>query len=104
MSSDPDVPDIHIRQFVVAIDKLLSAGRINQTRRVMAAAKDAADAVENIVQDINTFELLPKANQGDINFPALQGLRDRIEEQIGDLLATAKTHASSSAMSTHHSA
>ena len=99
MSSGPDVPDIHIRQFVIAIDTLLSAGRINQTRRVMVAAKDAAEAVENIVQDIDTFELLPQENRGDINLPALQALRDRIEEQISDLLAAAKTHASSSAMS-----
>ncbi|KJA19997.1 hypothetical protein HYPSUDRAFT_217242 [Hypholoma sublateritium FD-334 SS-4] len=96
--SDPDVVDVHIRQFVVAIDELLVAGRIN-TRGVMAAAKDAADAVENIVQDINTFELLPKENRGDVNLPALQALRDHIEKEVSNLLAAAKTHASSSGMS-----
>lgn len=96
--SDSDVPDIHIRQFVAAINELLVSGQIN-SRGVMAAAKDAADAIDNIVQDINTFELLPKENRGDINLPVLQELRDRIEEEVSNLLAAAKTHASSSAMS-----
>lgn len=99
VSPDGGLLDIHVTAFVSAIDSLLTAGRSNAPTRVLTPMKAIVNAVTAIVEDVRTFERRPRKDRSEVNLDALHSLRERAEATLSNLVAAAKTHATSSGMS-----
>ncbi|KAG7090973.1 hypothetical protein E1B28_010040 [Marasmius oreades] len=97
VSPEGGVLDIHVTAFVTAVDALLLAGRSNAPTRVLTPMKSIVNAVTSIIDDIRTFERRPQKSELDYN--GLRFLRERAEATLSNLVAAAKTHATSAGMS-----
>ncbi|KAF9268744.1 hypothetical protein L218DRAFT_954190 [Marasmius fiardii PR-910] len=97
VSPEGGVLDIHITAFVSAVDALLLAGRSNAPTRVLTPMKSVVNAVTCIVDDIRAFERRPP--KLDVDYNAIRFLRERAEATLSNLVAVAKTHATSAGMS-----
>ena len=98
VSPDGGLLDIHVTAFVTAIDSLLTAGRSNAPTRVLTPMKSVVNAVTAIVEDVRTFERRPARDRAEVNLEALHALRERAEATLSNLVAAAKTHATSAGM------
>lgn len=99
VSPDGGLLDIHVTQFLSAIDSLLTAGRSNAPTRVLTPMKAVVNAVTTIVDDVRAFERRPRRDRSEVDVDALRSLRERAEATLSNLTAAAKTHATSSGMS-----
>lgn len=99
VSPDGGVLDIHITAFQSAIDDLLTAGRSNTLARVFTHMKSVVIAVTNIIEDVKIFERRPQRDRSDVDTDVLRSLQERAEATLSNLVAAAKTHATSSGMS-----
>jgi protein SPA2 len=98
VSPDGGLLDIHVTAFVSSIDSLLTAGRSNAPTRVLTPMKSVVNAVTAIIEDVRTFERRPARDRAEVNLEALHALRERAEATLSNLVAAAKTHATSAGM------
>ncbi|KAH9889560.1 hypothetical protein C8Q73DRAFT_766336 [Cubamyces lactineus] len=99
IARDGGLVDIHVTAFVSSIDSLLTAGRSNAPTRVLQPMKDVVNAVTAISDDVRAFERRPQRDRAEVDPEALQALRERLDATLSNLVAAAKTHATSSGMS-----
>ena len=99
VSPDGGLLDLHVTAFVSAIDNLLTAGRSPAPTKVLTPMKAVVNAVTAIVEDVRAFERRPRRDRAEVDVEALQALRERAEATLSNLVAAAKTHATSSGMS-----
>ncbi|KAI9064956.1 hypothetical protein FKP32DRAFT_1591027 [Trametes sanguinea] len=100
VARDGGLVDIHVTAFVSSIDSLLTAGRSNAPTRVLQPMKDVVNAVTAIIEDVRAFERRPQRerDRAEVDPEALQGLRERLDATLSNLVAAAKTHATSAGM------
>ncbi|KZT19829.1 hypothetical protein NEOLEDRAFT_1141535 [Neolentinus lepideus HHB14362 ss-1] len=97
-SSDGGLLDIHVTAFVTSIDNLLKEGRSNAPTRVLMPMKAVVNAVSTIVEDVRMFERRPSQDRMEVDAEALKAMRDRAEATLSNLVAVAKSHATSNGM------
>ncbi|KAI0629097.1 hypothetical protein C8Q77DRAFT_1145039 [Trametes polyzona] len=98
VARDGGLVDIHVTAFVSSIDSLLTAGRSNAPTRVLQPMKSVVNAVTAIGEDVRAFEARPPRDRAEVDLEALQALRDRLDATLSNLVAAAKTHATSAGM------
>lgn len=100
VARDGGLVDIHVTCFVSSIDSLLTAGRSNAPTRVLQPMKGVINAVTAIIEDVRAFERRPQRDRdrAEVDLEALQALRERLDATLSNLVATAKTHATSAGM------
>ncbi|KAF8588869.1 hypothetical protein K439DRAFT_1384048 [Ramaria rubella] len=91
--------DIHVTAFLSSIDLLLTAGRSSTPARVYAPMKVVVNAVHAIIEDVRNVEARPRRERLDVDLEDLQALRERADMTLSNLVAAARTHASSLGMS-----
>ncbi|KAI8974031.1 hypothetical protein BD414DRAFT_468647 [Trametes punicea] len=99
IARDGGLVDVHVTAFVSSIDSLLTAGRSNAPTRVLQPMKDVVNAVTAIIEDVRAFERRPQRERAEVDLEALQALRERLDATLSNLVAAAKTHATSLGMS-----
>ncbi|KAH8087889.1 hypothetical protein BXZ70DRAFT_540058 [Cristinia sonorae] len=98
VSSEGGLLDIHVTAFLSAVDGLLTAGRSNAPTRVLTPMKAVVNTVTYIVEDVRAYERRQR-DRGEVDVDSLRVLRERAEATLSNLVAAAKTHATSSGMS-----
>ncbi|KAI0363111.1 hypothetical protein BV20DRAFT_204698 [Pilatotrama ljubarskyi] len=98
VARDGGLVDIHVTAFVSSIDSLLTTGRSNAPTRVLQPMKNVVNAVTAISEDVRAFERRPQRERAEVDLEALQALRERLDATLSNLVAAAKTHATSSGM------
>ncbi|EJF55728.1 hypothetical protein DICSQDRAFT_130488 [Dichomitus squalens LYAD-421 SS1] len=99
VARDGGLVDVHVTGFVSSIDSLLTAGRSNAPTQVLQPMKGVINAVTAIIEDVRVFERRPPRDRAEVDLDALQSLRDRLDATLSNLVAAAKTHATSAGMS-----
>ncbi|KAI0759954.1 hypothetical protein BD413DRAFT_594323 [Trametes elegans] len=99
VARDGALVDIHVTAFVSSVDSLLTAGRSNAPTRVLQPMKNVVNAVTAISDDVRAFERRPARERAEVDLEALQALRERLDATLSNLVAAAKTHATSAGMS-----
>ncbi|KIP03709.1 hypothetical protein PHLGIDRAFT_31670 [Phlebiopsis gigantea 11061_1 CR5-6] len=99
VSPDGGLLDIHVTAFVSAIDSLLTAARSSSPTRVLTPMKSVVNSVTAVVEDVRAFERRPARDRAEIDIESLHSLRERAEATLSNLVAAAKTHATSAGMS-----
>lgn len=61
--------------------------------------KSVVNAVTAIVEDVRAFERRPARERAEVDLESLHALRERAEATLSNLVAAAKTHATSAGMS-----
>ncbi|OJT10034.1 hypothetical protein TRAPUB_13486 [Trametes pubescens] len=98
VARDGALVDIHVTAFVSSVDSLLTAGRSNAPTRVLQPMKNVVNAVSAISDDVRAFERRPQRDRAEVDLEALQSLRERLDATLSNLVAAAKTHATSAGM------
>ena len=99
VAPDGGLLDIHVTAFLSAIDSLLTAARGSSPTRVLSPMKSIVNAVTAIVEDVRAFERRPARDRAEVDIESLHALRERAEATLSNLVAAAKTHATSAGMS-----
>lgn len=91
VSVDGIIVDAHITTFLSAVDDLLNAGRSPAPTAVLAPTKTVVNALHAILDDIRGA---PSASSADVS-----AMLARADATVEDLVAVARTHATSAGMS-----
>jgi hypothetical protein len=90
---------VHVTAFLASVDSLLAAGRSNSPAQVLSPMKAVINAVTSIIDDLRSYAEGPASAQSGLRSGELESLRDRVEATLGNLVAAAKTHATSAGLS-----
>lgn len=89
--------DVHITAFVSSTDGLLSAARSNAPSKVLSPMKAIVNAVSAILDDVRIYERQRELRGSEAD--SLRSMKERTEATLSNLVAAAKTHATSMGMS-----
>jgi hypothetical protein len=91
VSVDGLIADVHITAFLSAVDDLLNAGRSPAPTAVLAPTKAVVNALHIIIDDVRST---PATSSADVT-----AMLARADATVENLVAAAKTHATSAGMS-----
>ncbi|KAI8452982.1 hypothetical protein BY996DRAFT_2947872 [Phakopsora pachyrhizi] len=104
LSENGAVVDIHFTTFTSSIDELLRAGRANVNDEVISAMRVVINAVANLDEDVQQFELNSSSNSANSALSLedqekLEALKDRINSTLSNLITASKNHVVSFGLS-----
>lgn len=97
MSPDGGLLDIHVTTFISWTDSLLSTARSNAPSKVLSPTKAIVNAVTAILDDVRMYERQRELRESEAD--NLRSMRERTEATLSNLVAAAKTHATSMGLS-----